>query len=226
MWKANLNYNSAFKPCHSSTQGSTFYHSVLCKALTSKVKINNQEVEVEIDTGATLSLMHSETFSRLFPNQRLTKSSAQLSGISAPINLKEISNIEVTIPGGKPHKLQLYVCDNYKKFTPLLGRDWLDVLVPEWRSRLWPSDPGTVTPKILAGDIDEDKIVDLLETKFQKNFTIDGTQTIEGFEARIILKPNAVPVFHKAYPVPFALRAMLDEKIDSLVKDKIYSVSV
>jgi len=86
MWKANLNYNSALKACHSSTQGSTFYHSVLSKSFISKVKINNQEVEVEIDTGATLSLMHSETFSRLFPNQRSTKSSAQLSGISAPVN--------------------------------------------------------------------------------------------------------------------------------------------
>jgi len=86
MWKANLNYNSALKACHSSTQGSTFYHSVLSKALISKVKINKQEVEVEKDTGATLSLMHSETFSRFFPNQRLTKSSAQLSGISAPVN--------------------------------------------------------------------------------------------------------------------------------------------
>ena len=56
-------------------------------------------------------------------------------------------------------------------------------------------------------------------------FTIDGTQTIEGFEARIILKDNAVPIFHKAYPVPFALRSIVEDKIDSLVKEgKIYQV--
>jgi len=117
MWKANINCNAAFKPCHSSAQGSTFYH---CFIQSFNFKINNQKVEVEVDTGATLSLKHSETFSRLFPNQRLTKSSAQLLGISAPVKLKGISNVEETIPGGKPHKLHLYVCDNYKNFTPLL----------------------------------------------------------------------------------------------------------
>jgi len=84
------------------------------------------------------------------------------------------------------------------------------------------TNPTSVTPKILAVDVNETKLVEPLKKKV---FIIDDTQTIEGFKARIILKDNAVRIFQGAYPVLFALRAMLDDKIDSPVKEgKIFQV--
>jgi len=131
----------------------------------------------------------------------------------------------VTIPENKCHKLELYVSENYRVFVPLVRRPWLDDLVPGWRTSLWPRPTNVPAPKILVIDVDIQKFIDKLKTKLEKVFTIDGTQTIEGFAARIILKKDAVPVFHKAYPVPFALRAMLEEKNATVGKEeKIYQV--
>ena len=52
---------------------------------------------------------------------------------------------------------------------------------------------------------------------------IDGNhnETIEDFEAHLILKPNYTPIFHKAYAVPYALVAKVEENIENLVKDGI-----
>jgi len=169
--------------------------------------------------------MHIATFQKLFPNQTLKEFKAQISGISAPVKLKGVCEVSVSLAGGQKQTLELYVCDKYKVFTPLLGRDWLDILVPNWQNRLLSTKPNSVTPKILAVDVNEEKIAEHLITKFKKVLTIDGTQTIEGSEARIILKDHAIPIFHKAYPVPFAHRSIVEDKIDSLVgEEKIYQV--
>ena len=195
------------------------------KALISRIIVNNVELQVEIDTGATISLMHVTNFRKLFPKLKLKQTNVQLSRVSAPVKVLGACEVQVSSLEGKKHALELYVCESYKTFTTLLGRDWLDVLSPEWRSRLWP-DPSTKTPEILAVDVDEAKFGNQLKTQFSKVFTVDGTQTIHGFEAKIILKDNAVPVFQKPYPVPFAMRSILEEKYDALVKEKkIYPVT-
>jgi len=206
MWKKDVNNNNSLAKANSlqPNYGTRFYQSNFSQALISTVCINNVDVEFEVDTGATLSLMHISTFQTFFPNQTLKESKAQISGISAPIKLKGVCEVSLSLAGRQKQTLELYICDNYKVFSPLLGRDWLDILIPKWRNQLSSTKPNSVTPKILAVDINEEKFAEHLKTKFKKVFTIDGTQTIEGFEARNILKDIAVAIFHKAYPVPFA----------------------
>ena len=109
MWKINGNYNPAVKPTCSIRQGSRFCLSGFSKPLLCTVLVDSKEVEFEIDSGAALSLMHVETFSKLFPSKNLIAISAQPTGISAPVKLKGVTEVNVTIPGNKCHKLELYV---------------------------------------------------------------------------------------------------------------------
>ena len=45
--------------------------------------------------------------------------------------------------------------------------------------------------------------------------------TIEGFEANLVLKENASPIFHKACAVPFALTEKFERNLEELVKEGI-----
>jgi len=197
-----------------STCPSKFYQSRALEPLLTNVFINGREVEVEIDTGASIPLMSFSQFQRLFPSVMLETPKIRVSNISAPIQLKGSCVVEVNLSGKSAQKLELFVSENPKEFSTLLGRNWLEALVPDWRERF-----GIVTNQVTADfstiDIDNDKFVELLKSRFEKVFTIDGKQTIQGFEAHILLKDDAVPIFHKAYPVPFALRASIDDEIES-----------
>jgi len=68
MWKINSNSHPAVKP---TFQGSRFCLSGFSKRLLRTILVDSKEVELEIDSGAATSLMHVETFSKLFPGKNL-----------------------------------------------------------------------------------------------------------------------------------------------------------
>jgi len=128
-------------------------------------------------------------------------------------NMFQISMQSIKVYHTKHKKTQIL-----SEITPFYG-NWLEVLVPDWGERFG-IVKNQVTAEISTIDIDNYKFVELRKSRFEKVFTIDGKQTIQGFEAHILLKDDAVPISHKAYPVPFALRASIDDKIESLVKEE------
>ena len=78
---------------------------------------------------------------------------------------------------------------------PVFGRNWLYNLKLDW--------------KVL-------KVTDLCK-KYEDVFK-EGLGTIKGYEGRIYLKENSQPKFHKARPVPFALKPIADKELDRLEK--------
>lgn len=54
--------------------------------------------------------------------------------------------------------------------------------------------------------------------KYKKVFSNNVFQTIKGFEAEIVLKPDAQEVFSKAYSVPFGIRDKVSDELDKLVE--------
>ena len=44
---------------------------------------------------------------------------------------------------------------------------------------------------------------------------------IKDIEAILKIKPNVTPKFHKARPVPYALRELVTKKLDRLVKESL-----
>ena len=86
--------------------------------------------------------------------------------------------------------------------TPaVLGRNWLSQLKLDWASlfSLNVLDPVHEFPELFK----------------------EGMRKLQGVQAKITLRENARPVFHKARPVPFALQAKVDTEIDRSVRDRV-----
>lgn len=69
-----------------------------------------------------------------FSDLRLRRSEAKLKVISGSF-LKIAGSIRVEVRGigDRSHVLSLIIVDG-DRFRPLMGRDWLSLLYPEWRS--------------------------------------------------------------------------------------------
>lgn len=79
----------------------------------------------------------------------------------------------------------------------------------------------TEKPLNTVRKINVDEMKRNIQSKFKKVFSNDMFQPIKDFEAEIILKPDAPPIFCKPYSVPFGLREKVEEELDRLVKEGI-----
>ena len=56
--------------------------------------------------------------------------------------------------------------------------------------------------------------------KFKSAFT-PGLGTLEGFEAKMHIEPNAFPCFYQARSVPFAMKTLVEKQLDNLVEKQL-----
>jgi len=97
------------------------------------------------------------------------------------------------------YKLPLVISDD-KLRTPLIGRD-LDVMVPMWRNQIMSQQ----TVLAIRQDLRSLSINIEIFTKFP-NISTESQGPIKEFIVNINLKDKTVPVFHRPYSVPYALR--------------------
>ena len=90
----------------------------------------------------------------------------------------------------------------------LLGRDWLQVIKLNWNS-------------IFSIQEDNPQLQKILDA--HKNVFGEGLGTLKGTEAKIYVDPSAPPKFTKARPVPYALKAKVEKKLDRLQSGGIIS---
>ncbi|XP_058813399.1 uncharacterized protein LOC131677517 [Topomyia yanbarensis] len=97
------------------------------------VYVDGLRLKMEVDCGAAVSVISLEMYEGDFdhiPLQRCDKKLAVINGS----RLKVEGQIEVKVElNGRTKTVDLIVLRNGSGFTPLLGRDWLDVFVPDWR---------------------------------------------------------------------------------------------
>ncbi|XP_058816781.1 uncharacterized protein LOC131680076 [Topomyia yanbarensis] len=97
------------------------------------VYVDGLRLRMEVDCGAAVSVISLEMYEGDFdhiPLQRCDKKLAVINGS----RLKVEGQIEVKVElNGRTKTVDLIVLRNGSGFTPLLGRDWLDVFVPDWR---------------------------------------------------------------------------------------------
>lgn len=182
-------------------------HSVNPVHLTS-ISIDGVKVLMETDTGSRLALMTVERFHEYFPNRQISHTSnikvQSLQGV--PIFVKGICYVTVSVKD-LVVSLPLVIVVSDHNFVPLLGREWLDVLLPDWRKRL----------EIEASDIHRISLVKCeelpaeilkLKDKYSVVLSDDKSTTIEGFTAKIILKPESkdCTFFSALYEIPYGLR--------------------
>jgi hypothetical protein len=163
--------------------------------------INGVDVTMEIDTGASLSLISEKTYKKIWPK----KSAPKLQ--PTRVNLWTYTREKIEVLG----KINVMVEINNQKVSldlmvvkgdgpSLLGIDWLQKLKLDW-NRVF-----SVTT--------ESKLQELLAT--HKNLFKDELGKVKGMEVKIHLKPDAQPKFCRPRPVAFALRKRVEEELDRL----------
>ena len=160
---------------------------------------------MELDTGATVSVMSEKEWKDLFQDTDELKpyTGNPLRGYSGQqLNIVGQSTVQVLYEQ-QLAELPLVVVAGTKG-PALLGRNWLAVIKLNWSE---------------LHRIQSDKLREILEKHaalFEKKIG-----TIQGYKADIRLKPEAKPIFKKSRPIAYALQAALTQEIEYLQQEGI-----
>ena len=167
------------------------------------VVINGQVLQMELDTGASVSLISQSEFKKLNMPTFLTKSSMKLSTITGEdIKVHGECKLPVTYQGQTYPNLCLYVVDACG--PALLGRDWLAVMKLDW---------GLIKATMHP-------LVDDLTTRYSSLFD-GGLGCVSGVKAELVVQEEATAKFCKPRPVPFALKADIEAELQRLVQQGV-----
>ena len=170
------------------------------------VHIDNEQIVMEIDTGAAVSIIPESLYSAKLVHFPLVKSKVVLKTYSDEC-LQVLGEVQLPVYyQGQNAKLTAFVVKGNN--PALLGRDWLSKLKLDWSKIL------AATSESVPGSVKE--VLDKHASLFS-----DGYGTIKDFKAQIHLKENAQPKFCKARPMPFSLKASVDEELDRLESEGI-----
>ncbi|XP_055910453.1 uncharacterized protein K02A2.6-like [Eupeodes corollae] len=186
-------------------------------ALFIHVICNGKQLKMEIDSGACTSVMHISTWKSLYPNTEIKEYNRNLNVISGgKVDIVGCAMVKVKLTlEGDEFELELVVIGGPKVFIPLLGRSWLDRIVPLWRDKIVSGN------KLIAKVEVTQKCVTDLFTKYPNFFKGEKTVAIQRFKANILLDENTVPVFCKPYSLPFGVKDRVKKELDRLVAENI-----
>lgn len=182
------------------------------KIIWINTEVSGVDLRMELDTGSALSVISEADYKRLFPKIKLQKTSIMLKTYTGEkVSPKGKMEVDVTY-NGKTQQLELYVLKNGG--PALFGREWLRRIQLDWNTikalNVSPSRPadGTSAQNVTG------RLSRLLSAN--KNVFAEGIGTLKGIKAKIELEEKATPRFHKARPVPYALRPKVDAELKSL----------
>ena len=163
---------------------------------------------MEIDTGATLSVITLDTYSSLWSEDEappIAPSSAKLCTYSGE-SLKVAGAITVDVVYRNQNaKLSLMIVDG--KGPSLLARDWLNAFQINWAQ----------FNKIHMQTNEKlESVLDRHIALFQP-----GLGTIEGMKAKLCLKKDAKPRYCRSRQIPFAIRKKVEDEISRQVDEGI-----
>ena len=168
------------------------------------VLVNGKHIQMELDTGAAVSVVSEQEWNELFPKTQLDcYGGGSLRGYSGQqLDVKGQKLVEVQY-GRQKLRLPLVVIGGNKR-PSLLGRDWLSNLKLDWgQLHMLQVDP-----------------VQQLLTKYSQIFH-KGAGTILGYQADIKLKEGARPIFKKSRSVAYALQPTLEAELKRLQEEGI-----
>ena len=98
--------------------------------ITVELIINGKEIEIEVDTGAAVSIMGEKTVQEMFPEVQLKKSDIVLKTYTAE-SMEVVGEIDVEVEyQDQSEKLVLVVVSG--NGPTLLSRNWLQVIKLNW----------------------------------------------------------------------------------------------
>ena len=164
-----------------------------------KLKLNGVCTTMEVDTGASVSIISEDLFKTLKEEgAALRPSRAKLFTYTGE-SIQIIGTTDVTVEhNGEVVTLPLLVTSG--KGPSLLGRDWLASLKLDWKQIF------TVHSHKSLQDV-----LDAHQEVFE-----DGLGVVKGVTAAIHVDPTATPQFHRARPLPYALRGRVERELERL----------
>ena len=167
--------------------------------------INDVVHTMELDTGASVTLMSETECHKLFPEATLRESSVLLRTYSGD-RLPVVGEMDVRVQYGQ--QIQDLVLTVVTGNGPsLLGRNWLAHIVLDWR-------------EIRAVNSHPVGTLQYLLDKYNDIFT-DELGTVKSHVAKLHMKADEQPRFFKARTVPYALRNAIEDELDRLEREGI-----
>lgn len=211
----NLQENSSFDFQYLNSLQSLYINRLNSSALTTLVNINGKEVRMEIDTGASGTVIHIDHLKELFPELKLGDSSRNfklLTGESVDV----VGSAYVSVTHNKrKFDVEITVVNATTGVLPLFGQDWLDLFYSGWRDFFLAFQEAEKVHKIQEFDVN--KLKNEICAKYKSVFSGDMFKPIKDFEAEIVLVPDAPPIFCKPYSVPYGIRDKVEEDLKRLV---------
>ena len=169
-------------------------------AIKVNMTVAEQELELIVDTGATITAITKETYEKQLSQVKLQSSNMKLQSYCGQ-TLSVRGEAVVPVRYGDQQIRGRVVVVNAANKPAVIGRNWLSRLKLDWASlfSLNVLDPVQEFPELFK----------------------EAMGKLQGVQAKITLSANARPVFHKARAVPFALQAKVDIEINRLVKEGV-----
>ena len=165
------------------------------------VQINQVKLQMEVDNGASASIISYDTFALLWSKSQrpqLRPSNRKLHTYTAKgLVVKEQLTVE-NVYGDQQKKLPLLVVAS--NGPSLMGRDWLRQIRQDWKSK------HSLTA---ASSSNLQMILDNHAAVFAEDLGC-----VKGVKAKIYVDPEARTRFCKAQTVSFALRAKVNKELE------------
>ena len=170
-----------------------------------EVTINQKPLTMELDTGASYSLISEHTYRSIWPEKDgpvLQESSVKLHTYTGE-QVTVVGHIIVYVHcNNQTVELQLLVVKG--KGPSLFGRNWLNAIKLNW------GKINQVMSQVYQ------KVIDKYSEVFKNELG-----TLKGTKAKIHVDPQASPKFFKPRSVPFVLREKVESELDRLHKEDI-----
>ncbi|XP_028172425.1 uncharacterized protein K02A2.6-like isoform X2 [Ostrinia furnacalis] len=181
--------------------------------------VNNVNLSMEVDTGSPLSCISFDTYKLFFQHLPIQKCDLSVRFYNGS-KVKPLGYLEVTVNYNKTcRKLDLYVFND--GVTSLLGRQWiaeLNISIPSIPIQCNSLNNNCNLNEVKElNNVQKNVIVNDVVDRYKELFD-GGLGCFNGGRATLRIREGAAPVFCRARPLPYALRARVDAELDAMLR--------
>ena len=160
--------------------------------------LNGKKLDMEVDTGAALSVLSEATRRAMFPDDTLDPSSLVLKTYTDE-HMKVKGTLNVRVEYGEQKEKVVLVIVNSKS-PSLMGRNWLKYIHLNWKN-IFAMRTAKMKP---------------LNSLLQGSYSLKIWAKIHSFAASLEIQPNATPRYCKSRPVPFGIKDAISQELNRL----------
>ena len=171
---------------------------------TTKVTINNCDVDILIDSGATTNIIDEPTFDQISPTPTLTESKVNIYPYKADSPLKTLGEFTATVTANNKSSSVKFtlVTGNAGSLLSRYTAEHLDIL------RVGPPNPTQINQ--INSKIDDITLQEILE---QNKNVFKGLGKLENFELKLHVNKDVTPIQQPIRRIPFHTQQKVSEEL-------------